>query len=826
MHDNLPFQVAEDFIIHTNRSVFLTGKAGTGKTTFLKKIKSVISKQTAVIAPTGVAAINAGGTTIHSFFQLPFHPFLPDPHPDNNYDFVNGRSDLIGRVKLNKQRREILQQLELLIIDEISMVRCDTLDAIDVLLRHFRSRPDDVFGGVQVLLIGDMFQLSPVAVAHEWSILAQHYKSPYFFHSKVMAQSNSVYIELDKIYRQSDTGFIKVLNEVRTNSLSAESLNLLQRRFIPDFVPTHKDRYITLCTHNRNADQINANQLALIQSKLFRFKALVKGEYAEKSYPADIDLQLKVGARVIFIKNDKDKVKRYYNGKIGLVKAIEEDIIQVICEGEKQPIFLKREIWENIRYEIHPVTRQVSEQVIGTFEQFPLSLAWAITIHKSQGLTFENVIIDAGKAFSPGQVYVALSRCTSLDGLVLLSSINKQSLRNDANIIHHSENQAALPTIIESLEIDKTEFKKQLLISLFDFNKQCIGAASSLAYIKENQNSFNDSALTFCEQITSDLKKLQEIAVKFQHQLEQLFCNADQFAGNLNSRFQAASAYFSTGLEKLLSYMEQSEVSSDNKIHAESHATQFNEIYSSLSLKLFLFRRLDPVFTADNYYRLKAQFVLPEFKVTAYAGEVSTDVPSKSPHPLLHQQLFALRRELCAGANIPVYLVAGTNTLLELSTYLPQSTEELQKIRGFGPAKIRKYGELFLTIIRKYCIQHNLNSEVHLIKHKKEVIKKQAAVKPDTKQVSFNLYKEGKSIREIAVERNVTLQTIFGHLAHFVILGEIPLNVLVDDNHIRAIITQLEQESKPTLSNLKLKLKDDIGYDEIRLVLDWLKSQN
>jgi energy-coupling factor transporter ATP-binding protein EcfA2 len=415
----IPFQLATDFVVATNRAVFLTGKAGTGKTTFLRQIKQHTHKQTAVVAPTGVAAINAGGSTIHSFFQLPFNPYLPEKQSGIATTSVAGKSELISRIKITSNRKKIFQELELLIIDEISMVRCDTLDAIDVILRHFRYRPNEPFGGVQLLLIGDMFQLSPVAVGREWSELSQYYKSPYFFHSRVIMQQSPIYIELDKIYRQNNDDFIEVLNAVRNNNLSPEGYALLQKRYDPHFKPAKDENYITLSTHNYIADEINANELASVPGVVEVFKATIKGEYPEKNYPLDSELKLKVGAKVMFIKNDLEKEKRYYNGKIGTITLIDKDSILVQCPGDPEPISVNQYLWENIKYDVDSKTHSIEEVVIGTFQQYPLRLAWAITIHKSQGLTFEKAIIDAGKAFAPGQVYVALSRCTSLEGLVL-----------------------------------------------------------------------------------------------------------------------------------------------------------------------------------------------------------------------------------------------------------------------------------------------------------------------------------------------------------------------------------------------------------------------
>lgn len=373
---NKIFQIAEEMVCGSNANIFLTGKAGTGKTTFLRHIKSVCDKNLAVVAPTGVAAINAGGTTIHSFFQLPFAPF--------NY---NDTSVFFGRLKINSERRLVFRQLELLIIDEISMVRADLLDAIDAVLRHFRFRHHEPFGGVQVLMIGDMYQLSPVVKEEEWSHIGTNYQSHYFFDSRVLKNTPPVHIAFDKIYRQQDQRFVNLLNAVRNNSLDAEDLRLLQSLYNPHYKPNDDEDHIILTTHNNKADIINKERLDALKGKTFSFAAKIEGEFADKNFPADEQLQLKVGARIMFIKNDTEKVRRYFNGKIGTVTNISNEKIYVQCKGDEDEIEVSIETWQNIRYGVNKETQAIDEDVVGSFKQYPLRLAWAVTIHKSQGLT-------------------------------------------------------------------------------------------------------------------------------------------------------------------------------------------------------------------------------------------------------------------------------------------------------------------------------------------------------------------------------------------------------------------------------------------------------
>ncbi len=463
--ENTLFLLAADFVNYSSRSIFLTGKAGTGKTTFLKYIRQHTNKQTAVVAPTGVAAINAGGVTIHSLFQIPFTPYIPASQGFGRNSGVVDRQHLMGQIKMNRDRREMLQKLELLIIDEISMVRCDVLDAVDTVLRSIRSRHNEPFGGVQVLYIGDMFQLPPVAGDSEWSILSAHYRSPYFFDSRVIYEQPPVYIELDKIYRQNEQQFIDVLNKVRNNAMDTAGFALLESRFDPWFEQDHQDKYIVLTTHNYKADAINAEEMNRLKGSSKTYPATIDGDFNDKSYPAEALLQLKEGAQVMFIKNDPEK--RFFNGKIGMVTRLEDTAVYVQCKGEPLEIEVKPERWENIRYTVN--NEEVQQDIIGSFKQLPLRLAWAITIHKSQGLTFEKAVIDAGAAFAAGQVYVALSRCTTLKGIVLKSKLTNAGLRNDDRIVQFAQQKRSIAHLVEELKISKDAYQKEALLKLFDF---------------------------------------------------------------------------------------------------------------------------------------------------------------------------------------------------------------------------------------------------------------------------------------------------------------------------------------------------------------------
>ena len=825
---NINFQLAIDFIHYTNRSVFLTGKAGTGKTTFLKYIKQHSNKQTAVVAPTGVAAINAGGSTIHSFFQLPFTPFIPENKGFGKDDSLNDKHSLLGRIRLNTERRKVMQQLELLIIDEISMVRCDVLDAIDTILKSIRQRNNEPFGGIQVLLIGDMYQLPPVIPDAEWQILSQHYQGPYFFDSRVMQKHPPAYIELNKIYRQSDQQFIDILNQVRNNELTEGSIKILHSRYLPSFSTNKEDGFIHLTTHNYKADNSNANELNNLTGKLFSFKAIIEGDFNEKAYPADILLEIKIGAQVMFIKNDADKTKRYFNGKIGIVTKIDEDIIFVQCKNEIDLIEVKKDIWKNVRYSINKQTQQVEENEIGSFTQYPLRLAWSITIHKSQGLTFEKAVIDAGQAFAPGQVYVALSRCTSLEGLVLLSRITSNSLHTDQRIINFSKNKETAQ-LTKSLLEEKHRYQTTLLSLLFDFSSSVKLFSVVLRDVEEHADAFNTEAFDWLNQANEKINVLWDVGKKFQTQLQQFFQQEILPEQNLllQQRIIKAAIYFEEQIGDLLKFFFSSPVVSDRKQYAMAYNEDVKELFTELAQQKHIISSCKDGFNVAVYHDSKNNFTLPSFNVNAYAGAVykKTD----SPHPLLHKELRLLRDKICADADIPIYIVAGTKTLDEMAQYLPQTLDELEKITGFGKAKIKKFGQEFLDVILRYSKAYRLSSKMHEKipgKQKKEKSTANKTVRPDTKSISFQLYKEGKSVEVIATERNLAVTTIESHLAHYVSLGKIEIEELVNREKIILIEPALKDYDGSGITQLKNKLDSSIGFGEIRLVLAWKDFQN
>lgn len=550
------FQQAVAFVRQTNQHLFLTGKAGTGKTTFLKYIRQHCFKKLAVVAPTGVAAINAGGVTIHSFLQLPFGMYLPAyPSAWGNVESnIYNKNQLLGKLRLSAPKRELIRELDLLVIDEISMVRADLLDAMDAVLRAVRRRPDIPFGGVQMLYIGDLFQLPPVIKDAEWELMRDIYRSPFFFDAQVIGEAPPVYLELKHIYRQSDPRFIHLLNNVRNNSCTTEDLQDLHAHYQPHFSPPGGEGYITLTSHNYKADAINRDQLEKLPGRVYKPEADIKGDFPENAYPAPRVLHLKAGAQIMFIKNDKGESRRYFNGKIGIIQQIDEKgkKILVAFPNEPDPLELSLETWKNIRYQYDKEKDRIQEEELGSFIQYPVRLAWAITIHKSQGLTFEKAVVDAGAAFAPGQVYVALSRLTSLNGLILRSPILSGSILTDTRITDLPLNVLPEEGLQQILEASQYDFVCRSLSGAFEWN----GLVEKITLQVENTahitipDKLKETA--WCNKLRESIQQQQEVAEKFGRQLESLLEQASGSAGYslLHERVQKAVDWFTKDLEE------------------------------------------------------------------------------------------------------------------------------------------------------------------------------------------------------------------------------------------------------------------------------------
>ena len=596
-----PYELAYEYVLHTNRCIFLTGKAGTGKTTFLRKLISDCHKQMSVVAPTGVAAINAEGVTIHSLMQLPPQVFIPTD---------NARRQLFAEMQMRDAKRRVLNRLELLVIDEISMVRADLLDTIDAVLRKFKHCPNLPFGGVQVLMIGDLYQLSPVAKEEEWQLMKEWYTGPYFFQARVFSELKPIYIELNKVFRQSNPEFIEILNQVRTNTLSPSGLAQLNSRYIPD-AATNSDsnKAIVLTTHNRKADAVNQMRMDALNSREYTFAAEIKDSFPESMYPINPDMRLKKGARVMFIKNDSSPEKEYYNGKLGEIVDIDRQQIIVHCDDGIN-VAVHKETWENIKYTTSSIEDEIHPEVIGTFTHYPLRLAWAITIHKAQGLTFDNVIIDAADAFAAGQVYVALSRCRSLEGITLTTRIPARALSNSKAVVSFTAEQVSLSAAEKELSPSQCEYRQQLLCNMFDFRFH-LENLYHLRGIGQKMTSLQGDFDAWMKLCCTPLEEIAGIGEKFQNQIRQILLGqavSEERETLLQSRLNKAAAYFSPTLDQVIELLNNCPIRSNDREDARVMQGRLEEIFSAISKHSFLLSHIDTANSIQGIFKIRSIF--------------------------------------------------------------------------------------------------------------------------------------------------------------------------------------------------------------------------
>jgi hypothetical protein len=805
---NKELELAWNFVNNTNRNIFLTGKAGTGKTTFLHSLREQTLKRMIVVAPTGVAAINARGVTIHSFFQLPFGPILPNRDLNTSQDFR------FSKIKIN-----IIKSLDLLIIDEISMVRADLLDGIDQVLRRYRKR-DKVFGGVQVLMIGDLQQLSPVIKEHEWNLLSTFYSNGYFFNSIAFKACNALTIELKHIYRQENPVFINILNQIRNNSLSQTSIDILNKQVIEDFTPSENEGYISLTTHNYKADKINLSELAKIPEKVFSFKAEIHGKFPEHSYPNNQIFALKKGAQVMFIKNDSSPEKRYYNGKIGKVVELGDDEVIVKCPEDDFQIVTTPEVWENFDYVVDKETNDIKEHKIGSFKQMPLRLAWAITIHKSQGLTFEKAIIDAQDAFAHGQTYVALSRCKSLDGLILKSKIHPNQIISDNQVLKFNDTAESNQPDVDVLKQSQIDYQFQLIAEIFDCYALLQPVNKLLDIYYKNRNSIEGQIDLVLNDLKTEISSLLKVSSNFNAQLKSLTSPdiLPQKHHLIQERFAKAVGYFNNQLKDKISQPFQSlQFSTDNSSVESDILKQLNQLEELIGIKLFYFKNLKNEFHVENYLKFKAQSI---FLKEEQPKQKRKPVLSSTSNTKLFELLKDLRSNLAQEYSQMHYQIFTQKSLYAMCEMLPTTKKELSAIHGMGKTRVNKYGDVILEVIRAYCEVHDIVPN-RMDQVETKIFKKS---KIDTKTLSFELFKDGKTVEEIASMRELTENTIFGHLASYIPSGKIKVTDLMPDSHYNELKQIIPTLSFDNLSDLKNQVDDKYSYAELRLVLNALQS--
>lgn len=742
----------EEYILtlvnQTNRNIFLTGKAGTGKTTLLHKIINTCYKNTVVVAPTGIAALNAGGVTIHSMFQLPFASFLPtlsNPPIVNEFLRFENRFSLRKHFQMHKNKQQVIRNMELLIIDEVSMLRADVLDAMDYMLQFIRKdkRP---FGGVQVLFIGDLLQLPPVVKQEEWEVLKHYYKGMYFFQSEVITQNPLLYVELETIYRQTDKLFISILNHLRENQLTSEDIKQLEKYVQPDFPKKHLKDYITLTTHNAKADAMNQREMSKLTSPLFSYEADIVNDFPEYLYPIEKVIQLKEGARVMFIKNDISGEHLFFNGKMGTVVSLSEGEITVKLDGGRV-INVERYEWENVRYKLNETTKDIEEERLGSFTQYPLRLAWAITIHKSQGLTFEKAILDLASVFASGQAYVAFSRLRSLDGLILLSSVSANGINNNGEVIGYAENKASEKEVQTACYTGKTEFLQENILNTFQWNtllEEWVLHRNSYSGEIGNKNLYKDWA----SQQLVRVQELVTVSEKFIKQLKTLFNNATDVQ-HIFERVAKGITYFTPLLEQLWFEVLLVEGKIANQKKVKQFFTELKELDNSLSE------------TLKKLFRLEQMIQL-----------------AQSDQPFDKEKIHSAKLE----------------TLY---------TELTGKINN-----ILKNEKLFIG-------EYPLSKDD---KPKKE--------KHSTYDITLQLWKEGKTVAEIAKERTLSQATIYSHIAKCIEQDKIAITEVLPEETINELNTIFkENEELTTLKSLYEKTEERYSWDELRLFRAYLLKE-
>ena len=796
---NEKIEMLNRFVQNTDVHIFLTGKAGTGKTTFLRNLSAKSYKRMVIVAPTGVAAINAGGVTIHSFFQLPFGPIVPDSQS----------LSLLSNMKLSKTKLKIIRSLDLLVIDEISMVRADLLDAVDTVLRKVR-RSDKAFGGVQLLMIGDIQQLAPVARQNEWELLQDHYKSVYFFDSHVLQKNPYICVELDHIYRQNDTEFIDILNQVRNNRLDRNNLQILNSRYIPNFKPDDNEGYITLTTHNSQADEINEEKLNAIDSETLTFNAEITGIFPENAYPTKEVLELKVGAQVMFVKNDPSPEKLYYNGKIGKIIAYDkEEGIKVKCDDEV--IDVKPVKWQNFEYTLNEETNEIEEKEIGSFTQIPLKTAWAITIHKSQGLTFEKVVLNAEMAFAHGQVYVALSRCTSLNGLVLNAKISNNVLYNDNTINTFVDKIPSLEPDEERLRDEETKFHHQTIIDLFTFDELEMQVNKLAKVVRENDNIFGkETADKIAEKRKNFREEIIDVAIRFARQIDYIVKSPSQqdnktTSSYLDERIMKASVYFFDKLNDLETIGDLIQ-ETDNKAVNTAVKAVLDMIREILYVKTACLHIAKDGFILDKYLEMKNKKIVEAENLKSV--KLKTKTIDKKDKPLLNA-LLKWRHEKAVELEKEEHQILPTAVVNRIAELKPVTVKELKSISKLGTTRIKNFGADIINIVLesqgfKRCDfdDEESNREMNL---------------SNSVMRTLELLDEDLTIEDIMKERNLSRSTVENHIVEIVKNGFYEVEDFMSKEHYDIINEYYEETGDPSLTAAREVLGEEFTYFELKI---------
>lgn len=702
---NPELELAWKFIENTGTNLFLTGKAGTGKTTFLRLLKARSPKRMVVLAPTGIAAINAGGVTIHSFFQLPFAPYVPDTS-------FSADGSASYRFRFGKEKINIMRSMDLLVIDEISMVRADLLDAVDHILRRYRDRSKP-FGGVQLLMIGDLQQLAPVVKDDEWKLLKNYYDTPYFFSSQALKDAEFCSIELTTVYRQSDTAFLDMLNRIRENRCDAALLETLNRRYLPDFKPDKGDGYIRLVTHNYQAQRINNYELEQLPGRTYVYQASIEGKFPEYAYPTELALELKQGAQVMFVKNDSSGNHRYFNGMIGEVTRLAANVIEVRSKEGDEPFVLEPEEWSNAKYVLDEESKEIREEIEGVFRQYPLKLAWAITIHKSQGLTFDKAIIDASGSFAHGQAYVALSRCRTLEGLVLSAPIPERAIISDQAVDAFTRQARESAPDEHRFESLKHSYCLELIGGLFGFRELEARMKRFVRLADEHLYRLYPKQLeAYKAELARFGEKVMQVAQKFALQYTRLMGAAGDVEGNdvLQGRLKAGAAYFANELAATGEVMTADLPQVDNKEARKQLAAAWEEMVRTYRLVRPLLEYVQQEgFHISDFLKKKAVLSL-EDNASASAstrksgGKKGKDmsVPTDIQHPELYRRLIEWRNKEATRLGLPVYTVIQQKAILGICAYLPTDRASLLRIPYMGKTGVEKYGNALLELVKEY----------------------------------------------------------------------------------------------------------------------------